>query len=61
MGGKNTRINEQNLDEWKNKHIETNTNTEINNTQKWINNRISEAEEQVCELEDKMVEISTDE
>ena len=49
------------LEELKNKHIETNsTITEIKNTLEEID-RISEAEEQISELEDKMVEITSEE
>ena len=49
------------LEELKNKHTETNnTITEIKNTLEGINNRISEAE-QISELEDKMVEITSEE
>ena len=49
------------LEELKNKHIETNsTITEIKNTLEGID-RISEAEEQISELEDKMVEITSEE
>ena len=49
------------LEELKNKHIETNsTITEIKNTLEGINSRISKTEEQICELEDKMVEITTE-
>ena len=48
------------LEELKNKHTKTNnTITEIKNTLEGINSRISrisEAEEWICELEDKMVE-----
>ena len=45
----------------KNKHTETNnTITEIKNTLEGINSRISEAE-QISELEDKMVEITSEE
>ena len=44
------------LEELKDKHIETNyTITEIKNTPEGINSRISEAEEWMSELEDKMV------
>ena len=51
----------QDLEELKNKHTETNnTITEIKNTLEGINNRISEAE-QISELEDKMVEINSEE
>ena len=47
--------------ELKNKHTETkNTITEIN-TLEGINSRISEAEEQISVLEDKMVEITSEE
>ena len=49
------------LEELKNKHTETNnTMTEIKNTLEGINNRISEAE-RISELEDKMVEITSEE
>ena len=49
------------LEELKNKHIETNnTITEIKNTLEGINSRISEAEEQISELEDKMLEITSE-
>ena len=42
------------LEEFKNKHAETNnTITEIKNTLEAINSRLSEAEEQISELEDK--------
>ena len=45
------------LEELKNKHTETNnTIHEITNTLEGINSRTSEAEEWICELEDKMVE-----
>ena len=50
------------LEELKNKHTETNsTITEIKNTLKGINSRISIAEEQFSELEDTMVEITSQE
>ena len=50
------------LEELKNKHTETNnTITEIKNTPEGINSRISEAEEQTSELENKMVEITSEE
>ena len=50
------------LEEWKNKHTETNsTITETKNTIEGINSRISEAEERISELEDKMVEITSEE
>ena len=46
-----------NKEESKNKHTETNnTITEIKNTVQGINSRKYEAEEQIGELEDKMVE-----
>ena len=49
------------LEELKNKHTETNnTITEIKNTLEGINSRISEAE-RISELEDKMVEITSEE
>ena len=48
------------LEELKNKHTETkNTITEIKNTLEGINSRISE--ERISELEDKMVEITSEE
>ena len=48
------------LEELKDKHTETNnTITEI--TLEGINSRISEAEEQINELQDKMVEINSEE
>ena len=47
------------LEELKNKHT-NNTITEIKNTLEGINSRISEAE-QISELEDKMVEITSEE
>ena len=50
------------LEELKNKHTETNTTIiEIKNSLEGINSRISEAEEQISELEDKMVEIISEE
>ena len=50
------------LEELKNKHAETNTTiTEIKNTLEGINSIISEAEEQISELEDKMVKITSEE
>ena len=49
------------MEELKNKHTEkNNTITEIKNTLEGINSRIFEAE-QICELEDKMVEITSEE
>ena len=49
------------LEELKNKHTETNnTIIEIKNLE-GINSRISEAEKQISELEDKMVEITSEE
>ena len=50
------------LEELKNKHTETRkTVTEIKNTPEGINSRISEAEEQIIVMEDKMVEITSEE
>ena len=50
------------LGELKNKHTEkNNTITEIKNTLEGINSRISEAEEQINKLEDKRVEITSEE
>ena len=50
------------LEELKNKHTETNnTITESKNTLEGINSRISEAEEQINELGDKRVEITSEE
>ena len=50
------------IEELKNKHAETNnTITEIKNTLEVINSRITEAEEWISELEDKMVEITSEE
>ena len=47
------------IEELKNKHTETNRIAEIKNTLEGINSRISKAEEQISELEDKMVEITS--
>ena len=50
------------LEKSKNKHTGTNnTITEIKNTLEGINSRIYEAEERTSELEDKMVEITSEE
>ena len=50
------------LEESKNKHPHTNnTIREIKNTLEGTYSRISEAEEQISELEDKMVEITFEE
>ena len=50
------------LEELKNKHAETNnTITEIKNTLEGINSRISEAEEWITELEDKTLQITSEE
>ena len=50
------------LEELKNKHTETNnTITKIKNTLEGINSRVSEAEGWICELEDKMVEVTSEE
>jgi len=49
----------QDPEELKNKHAETNhTIIEIKNILEGINSRLSEGEEQISELEDKMVEIN---
>ena len=49
------------LEELKNKHTETNNIiTEIKTNLEGINSRISEVEEWVCDLEDKMVEITSE-
>ena len=48
------------LEEWKNKHT-NNTITEIKNTLEGINSRISEVEEWISDLEDKTVEITSEE
>ena len=50
------------LKELKNKHTETNnTITEIKNTLEGINSKLSEAEDWIIALEDKMVEITSEE
>ena len=49
------------LEELKNKHTETTQLLKFKNTLEGINSRISEAEEQINELEDKMVEITSEE
>ena len=50
------------LEELKQKHAETNNKiTEIKNTLEGINSRISEAGEWIGKLEDKMVEITSEE
>ena len=57
----NARINKD-LEELKNKHTETNnTFTEIKNTLEGINSRTPEAEEQISELKDKIVERTSEE
>ena len=48
------------LEELKNKYT-NNTITEIKNTLEGINSRTPEAEEQISELEDKMVEVNSEE
>ena len=61
MERKQESINKD-LEELKNKHTETNsTITEIKITLEAINSRISEAEEQISELEGKMVKITSEE
>ena len=50
------------IEELMNKHTETNSTIyEILNTLEGINSRISEAEEQISDLEDKMVETTFEE
>ena len=50
------------VEELKNKHADTNNRIiEIKNTLEGSNSRISEAEEWISELEDKLVEISSEE
>ena len=50
------------LEDLKNRYTETNNIiTEVKNSREGINSRISEAKEQISELEDKMVEISAEE
>ena len=50
------------LEELKNKYTETNnTITEIKHTLEGINSRISKAAEEISELEDKMVETTSEE
>ena len=50
------------MEEIKNKQTEmNNTITEIKNTPEGNNSRITEAEEQISELEDRMVEITAEE
>ena len=61
MGKKQKSINKD-LEELKNKHTETNsTITEIKNTPEGINRRVSDAEERISELEDKMMETTSEE
>ena len=60
MDKKQESVNKD-LEKLKNKHTETNNTTEIKNTLEGINSRISEAEKQISELEDKMVEITSEE
>ena len=53
---------DKDLEELKSKHTETNSiTTEIKNTLEGINSRISEAEDRNSELDDKMVEITSEE
>ena len=54
------QINED-LEELKNKQRDKHTVTEIKNTLEGISSRISEAEEQISKLEDKMMEITSEE
>ena len=46
------------LDELKNKQTEINTITEMKTTLEGINSRITEAEEWISDLEDRMVEFT---
>ena len=59
MEKKQESINKE-LEELKKKHT-NNTITEIKNILEGINSRISEAEEWISELEDKMLEITSEE
>ena len=59
MGKMQESINKD-IEELKNKHTNS-TITEIKNTLEGINSRIYEAEERTSELEDKMVEITSEE
>ena len=65
LGNKMEKMQEsfnKDLEELKNKHTETNkTITEIKNILEGINSRISEEEERISELEDKTVEITSEE
>jgi len=65
LGNKMEKMQEsvnKDLEELKNKYTETNnTITEIKHTLEGINSRISEAEEQINKLEDKRVEINSEE
>ena len=55
-------LNNSDIEELKNKHTETNnTITEIKNTLEGINSRTTETEEQISELGDKMVNITSEE
>lgn len=58
--GKMQKSFNKDLEELKNKHAE-NRITEIKNTLERISSRIFEAEEQINKLEDKMVEITSEE
>ena len=54
-----TRLFNKDLEELKNKQsIMKNTTTEITNTLEGTNHKITEVEEHVSELEDRMVEIT---
>ena len=60
MNTVNTLIKD--IEEIKNKQTEmNNTITEIKNAREGTNSRITEAEEQISELEDRMVEITAEE
>ena len=64
LGNRMEKIQERfnkDLEELKSKQTMNNTINEIKNSLEGINNRITEAEEQISELEDKKVEITAEE
>ena len=65
MGEKGEKVQQscsKDLEEWKNKHTKTNnTITEIKNSLEGNNSRRAKVEEWISELEDKMVEITSEE
>ena len=62
MEAKIEKMQEMHLKELKNKQTEmTNTITEMKNTLEGINSRKTEAEEWICDLEDRMVEFTVTE